>query len=247
MKFTILRFETIGSTNTEALNQAKQGAPEGLCVVARQQTAGRGRHGRVWISEKDTGLYFSILLRPKIETRFLPLLTLMSAVAISDVLKELYNFEPDIKWANDIHIKNKKICGILAEMIETKKGLAIVVGIGVNLKSTNFPIELNRIATSIEEEIERNVNVEELLENLTKKISYYYEIFTGADGAETIRQEWTKHSSYAFGKKVRITLENETIFGETRGLEENGALRVEMETGEIKTIQAGDVEMLRKI
>jgi len=247
MKFTILRFESIGSTNTEAANQAKQGANEGLCVVARQQTAGRGRHGRVWISAKDAGLFFSIVLRPKIETRFLPLVTFIATIAVFDVLKEIYNLEPDIKWANDVHIKNKKICGILAEMIETKRDLAIVVGIGVNLKSTNFPPELNAIATSIQEETGKNVNAEELLENLTEKISFYYEIFTSAGGAEKIRYEWTKRSSYAFGKNVRVMLENETIFGETRGLEENGALRVETKAGEVKTIQAGDVEMLRKI
>nr|MBA3785726.1 biotin--[acetyl-CoA-carboxylase] ligase [Acidobacteriota bacterium] len=87
MKFTILRFDSINSTNTEALNQAKQGADEGLCVVAKQQTDGRGRHGRTWISEKDAGLYFSLVLRPTIESKFLPLLTLMSAVAVYDVLR----------------------------------------------------------------------------------------------------------------------------------------------------------------
>jgi hypothetical protein len=73
MKFTILRFDSVGSTNTEALNQAKLGAGEGLCIVARRQTAGRGRHGRVWVSEPGAGLYFSLVLRPKIENRFLPL------------------------------------------------------------------------------------------------------------------------------------------------------------------------------
>ncbi len=87
MNFTILRFDSIESTNTEAVRQAKIGADEGLCIVARQQTKGRGRHGRVWVSEKDAGLYFSIVLRPKIETRFLPLLTLMSAIAVADVLR----------------------------------------------------------------------------------------------------------------------------------------------------------------
>ena len=83
MNFTILRFDSIGSTNTEALNQAKQGAAEGLCVVADAQTSGRGRHGRTWVSTRDSGLYFSIVLRPKIEIKFLPLLTLMSAVVVA--------------------------------------------------------------------------------------------------------------------------------------------------------------------
>src|SRR3712207_5305830 len=109
MNFTILRFETIGSTNTEALEQARRGADEGLCVVARQQTAGRGRHGRVWISEAGAGLFFSLVLRPKIETRFLPLITLMAAIAVHDALEENFALDCDIKWANDVHVGSKKI------------------------------------------------------------------------------------------------------------------------------------------
>ncbi len=121
MNFTILRFDSIESTNTEAVRQAKIGADEGLCIFARQQTKGRGRHGRVWISAKDAGLYFSIILRPQIELKFLPLLTLMSAVVVTEVLQELYKLKTDIKWANDVHVGGKKICGVLAEMAETKK------------------------------------------------------------------------------------------------------------------------------
>jgi len=247
MKFTILRFDSIGSTNTEALRQAKLGAEEGLCVIARQQTEGRGRHGRVWISENDAGLYFSVVLRPPVENKFLPLLTLMSAVAVYDVLKNFYNLDVDIKWANDVHVRDKKICGILAEMTETTKGLAVVVGIGINLNKNNFPPELSEIATSIEEEIGKTPDIEDLLQNLTRHLSENCEILYGENGAEKIRQEWTRRSSYGFGKAVRVKLENETLTGMTRGIEENGALRVETDDGEIKIIQAGEVERLRKI
>ncbi len=247
MNFMILRFDSIESTNTEALRQAKLGADEGLCIVTKEQTRGRGRHGRVWISEKNAGLYFSIILRPKIETRFLPLLTLMSAVAVTDVLRQTFGLNPDIKWANDVHVGGKKICGILAEAIETKKGLAVVVGIGINLKSSNFPLEFSEIATSTEEETGETANVEKLLKNLTAKFANYYEIFKSENGAEKIRQEWTRRSSYAFGKEVRAVLTNETIYGKTCGIEENGALRIQTENRKIKIIQAGEVEMLRKI
>ncbi len=246
MNFTILRFDSIGSTNTEALNQAKQGAEEGLCVVAKAQTAGRGRHGRIWVSARDAGLYFSIVLRPKIELKFLPLLTLMSAVVVTEVLQELCGLQPDIKWANDVHVNGKKICGILAETAETKKGLAIVVGIGINLSSENFPPELRETATSIEAETGAKPNAEDVLQNLTKQFAKFYRIFSGADGAEKICEEWAKKSSYFFGKSVRVDLENETIFGKTCGIEETGALRVRTDAGEIKIVQAGDVEMLRK-
>ena len=247
MNFTILRFDSLDSTNSEAVSQAKRGADEGLCVVAKQQTAGKGRHGRTWISPENAGLYFSIVLRPKIETKFLPLLTLMSAIVVFDVLSESYNLKPDIKWANDVHIDGKKICGILAEAFETTKGLAVIVGIGINLKSSNFPTKLNDIATSIEEETNEQANVENLLENLTAKFSGFYESLNNENGAENIRNQWTKRSSYAFNKEVKAILSNETIFGKTCGIEENGALRIMQADGEIRVIQAGDIEMLRKI
>jgi len=245
MNFTILRFETIESTNSEALNQAKRGADEGLSVVARRQTAGRGRHGRVWISEKDAGLFFSIVLRPRTEMRFLPLVTLMSAVAVHDTLETLYCIDCDIKWVNDIHVSGKKICGILAETTETSKGLAVVVGIGINLRSSNFPPEIAETATSVEAETGNAPNAENLLPKLTFFLAKYCDILYGANGAEKIRAEWTQRSSYAFGKNVRVVIENETIHGITQGIEENGALRVELETGEIRTVHAGDVENLR--
>lgn len=247
MKFTILRFDSIGSTNTEALKQAKLGAGEGLCVVARQQTAGRGRHGRIWISERDAGLYLSLVLRPKIENRFLPLITLTAAVAVCDTLAELYPLKPDIKWANDIHVNDKKICGILAEMAEANGNLAIAVGIGINLKSSNFPPELAETATSVETETMRIPDADALLQTLTGRFAEYYLVLSGKNGAEKIRREWARRSSYFEGKSVKAQLENETITGTTRGLEENGALRVETAAGEIKIIQAGDVEMLRKV
>ena len=246
MNFTIFRFESLGSTNAEAVKQAKRGADEGLCIVAEQQTQGRGRHGRHWISEKGAGLYFSIVLRPKIEMRFVPLLTLMSAVVVAEVLRKLYALHPDIKWVNDIHINDKKICGILAEAVETPRGLAVIVGIGINLKSSNVSSELTETAASIETETNEPPDVEILLENLTAEIARFYEMFSGENGAEKIRQEWTRRSSYASGKEVKAVLTGETICGVTCGIEENGALRIKQSNGEIKIIQAGDVERLRK-
>ena len=247
MNFTILKFDEIDSTNTEALNQAKRGADEGLCVVARQQIAGRGRHGRVWISPRDAGLYFSVVLRPRIETRILPLLTLMCAVAVHDALEEIFQIDCDIKWANDVHVRDKKICGILAETAETSKGLAIVAGIGINLNSSNFPPELEEIATSIEAETGKTPDAEILLQALTRFLSFYYELLNGAGGDASIRAAWAEKSSYFEGKSVKVTLANETICGTTRGIEDDGALRVELSAGEIKIIHAGEVERIRKV
>ena len=242
MDFTILSFEKIDSTNTEAIKQAKQGADEGLCIIADEQTQGRGRYGRTWISPKNSGLYFSFILRPKIEIRFLPLITLMSAVAVHDAIEETYKIDCDIKWVNDIHTNEKKICGILAETTETKHGLAVIVGIGINLTSANFPPEVAETATSIEAETGLKPSKTELLPALTSHLEKFCSMLYR--NPAQIRHEWSKRSSYAFDKKIKVILENKILEGLTCGIEENGALRLRL-YGEIKIINAGEVERLR--
>jgi BirA family biotin operon repressor/biotin-[acetyl-CoA-carboxylase] ligase len=243
MNFTVLRFDSIGSTNDEALRQVKAGAAEGLCIVAKQQTAGRGRQGRNWVSNEDSGLYFSIVLRPDLDTQFLPLITLMTGVAVHDTLQE-FGLQPDIKWVNDVLIGEKKIAGILAEATETSAGLAVVVGIGINVTSANFPDELAETATSIKAETEFPVTFSELEQSLTKYLGYFYHILN-TDGPSRIPDEWRKRSSYFSGKHVRLVLPNETFDGVTDGLEPTGALRVRTPDGELKIVNAGDVERLR--
>ena len=254
MNINILTFDTIDSTNTEALKQARLGADEGLCIIARQQTAGRGRHGRTWVSEPDAGLYFSIVLRPKIEMQYLPLITLMTGVAVCDMLDEL-GIDADIKWVNDLHVDGRKIGGILAETTDTPKGLAVIVGIGINIKSSNFPSEIDDTATSIEEQLSvppavagglmRPPSASQLAESLTKFLTYFYTVLQGENGPSNIIDEWRKRSTYFSGKPVRVVLENETLEGVTDGLESNGALRVRRNDGSLTIVNAGDVEQLR--
>ena len=243
MNITVLTFDSLDSTNTEALKQARQGANEGLCIVARQQTAGRGRRGRTWASAKDKGLYFSIILRPRVEAKYLTLITLMSGIAVYDTLHDL-GLKPDIKWVNDILINEKKIAGILAETTETEKGLAVVVGIGINLKTSNFPPEIFAAATSVDQHVGQTPTTGQLTDDLTKHLKVFYEILESDSGSEKVIAEWRKRSSYFSGKGVRITLENEAITGVTGGLEPNGALRVVTEDG-LRVVQAGDVQLLR--
>ncbi len=149
IQFVTHIFDSLESTNTEALRQARLGANEGTCIIAREQSSGRGRHGRTWVSPKNAGLYFSIVLRPRLQPQFLPLITLMAGVAVHDMLQE-YGMKPDIKWVNDVLVGDRKIAGILAETVETEGGIAVVVGIGINLTSRSFPPEITDTATSIE-------------------------------------------------------------------------------------------------
>ena len=244
MKLTITRFDQLDSTNTEALKQARLGAEEGHCVVARQQTAGRGRHGRTWISPEGAGLYFSIVLRPKIEPKHLTLITLMAGVAVHDTLAE-FGLEPDIKWVNDLLVNEKKIAGILAETTETDTGLAVVVGIGINIKSSNFPPEIAETATSLENESDRTVTFSSLEETLIRSFACLYEMLQRPDGTAEILKEWQRRSSYFSGKEVAVRLANETFTGTTDGLEPSGALRVLKPDGEVVAVTAGEVERLR--
>ncbi|MBP9664093.1 MAG: biotin--[acetyl-CoA-carboxylase] ligase, partial [Pyrinomonadaceae bacterium] len=203
MHITILRFDTLGSTNDEAANHARKGADEGLCIIARQQTAGRGRHGRSWASEPDAGLYFSIVLRPKIGREQLGLITLMAGVAVHDTLYEL-GLSPDIKWVNDLLVNEKKISGILAEAVETPTGLAVILGIGINLTSGNFPDEIAETATSIASELSVGVSAPEVESALVKFLTYWYEMTQ--DDLSSVVAEWQRRSTYAHGKQVRVTL-----------------------------------------
>jgi BirA family biotin operon repressor/biotin-[acetyl-CoA-carboxylase] ligase len=242
MNITILRFDTIDSTNTEALKQVRAGADEGLCVVARQQTAGRGRHGREWVSEKDAGLYFSIVLKPTIDIRFLPLTTLLAGVAVHATLADT-GLLPDIKWVNDILVNEKKIAGILAETTDTPDGLAVVVGVGVNLRSTNFSAELAATATSIEEA--GGVITFDIIDRLTGHVAHFYEQLGKSDGPAAIIDEWRQRSTYFSGKRVRVAVGSDLLTGVTDGLEANGALRLRKDDGAVALVQTGDVERLR--
>lgn len=243
MNLTILRFDTLDSTNTEALNEARRGAAEGLVVTARRQTAGRGRHGRAWASDENAGLYVSIVLRPRVDPRRFPLLTLMTSVAVVDLLRERFGLAPDIKWVNDVHVGGRKICGILAEMTETINGTAIVVGVGINLTSSCFPPEIAEIATSIGAETGSPTTPDEALDAFLGFFGYFYDRFSEDPGF--VIGEWAARSSYFRGRTVRAVSGGETLEGVTDGLEANGALRIRTSSGEVKIIEAGDIERIR--
>jgi BirA family biotin operon repressor/biotin-[acetyl-CoA-carboxylase] ligase len=244
---TILRFDSLPSTNTEAARQASLGAREGLCVVAREQTAGRGRRERAWVSPKDSGLYFSIVLRPRTDAREWPLITLAAAVAVRDALEEACALQADIKWPNDLLARGRKLCGILAEAVEGARGRAVVLGIGVNLTNRAFPPEILALATSVEEETGRAPDPEQLLASVTRQLSRRYEELHAAGGAAHILREWEARSTYARGRRVRVALAEETFEGATRGLEPDGALRVETGDGRMRIVRAGDVTALREV
>ncbi len=247
LHINILRFDSLPSTNTEAARQAAQGAPAGLCIVAREQTAGRGRQARTWVSPLDAGLYFSIVLRPRLEIQLWPLITLAAALAVRTALTAACALTPDIKWPNDLLAGGRKLCGILAEVCDTTRDRACIVGIGINLSDAAFPPELRPIATSVAGATGRVPDREALLAALVPRLARRYAQLHEACGPADTINAWCAASSYAQDKRVRVETGAETFTGTTRGLEPDGALRVETDAGEIKLIRAGDVHALRAI
>ena len=242
LKPTVLRFESLPSTNTELARLASEGAPEGVSVVADEQTAGRGRLQRAWSSPKGAGLYFSLLLRPTIPQNYWPLITFMAAIAVGDALREAAGLETDIKWPNDLLSGERKICGILSEAMDTPAGRAVILGIGINLTQSAFPPELENVATSVAEASGRPVEREQILAALLDALSRWYALL---ENPAQIVDAWSNRSSYAIGKLVQVSNGDDVWQGTTCGVEPDGALRLRTSSGEIKIVRAGDVYSIR--
>lgn len=242
LKPKVLRFESLPSTNTELARLASEGAPEGVSVLADEQTAGRGRLQRAWSSPRGAGLYFSMLLRPTVPQNCWPLITFMAALAVGDALREACALETDIKWPNDILSGERKICGILAEAIDNSAGRAVILGIGINLTQNAFPPELANVATSVSEATGRAPDREQILAALLDALSRWYPKL--ADAGQIV-DAWSNRSSYAIGKLVQVSNGDDVWQGTTCGVEPDGALRLRTSSGEIKLIRAGDVYSIR--
>jgi len=245
LKPKILRFESLPSTNSELARLACEGGEEGLAIVADEQTAGRGRLQRAWSSPKGAGLYFSILLRPEMPTNQWPLITLMAALAVGDALNEGGGVTTDIKWPNDLLSGERKICGILAEAIETPVGRAVIVGIGINLTNAAFPSELSDVATSVSEASGQDPEREAILAALLRALSRWYSLLNEPGGREKIVAAWSSRSSYATGKLVQVSNGDDVWQGTTCGVEPDGSLRLDTGNGEVKLVRAGDVYKVR--
>lgn len=238
----IFHFFKADSTNTIAMQLGEQGEPHGTLVIAEEQTAGRGRAGRSWTSEKSAGVTCSILLRPQIPPAYAPLLTIVAGLAARDAAAEDLNAIPDIRWPNDLLVRGKKFCGILTEMhAEPDRVHYAVVGIGMNVNQTKMPPDLADTATSLRIESGKTHSRLDLLIRLLRHLDRYYNQFL-AEGAAPILRRFSQVSSYFEGKRVQITTSSETFTGTTAGLEASGVLRVSRDDGRgVEAVLSGDV------
>lgn len=237
----VYHFFKTDSTNRVALELGHADEPHGTIVLAEEQTAGRGRAGRSWHSEKSSGIYVTVLLRPPISPADAPLLTLLAGLAVRGAIAEQTGVECDVRWPNDLLIGGKKVCGILTEMYaEPDQVRFVIVGIGMNVNHAGFPKELETIATSLRMETGKQQSRLELLVKTLRALERHYNRFL-AEGSRPVLEEFSRMSSYARGKRVRIATSNETYVGTTAGLEANGLLRVEREDGRTSVVVSGDV------
>jgi BirA family biotin operon repressor/biotin-[acetyl-CoA-carboxylase] ligase len=237
----IVHFFRTESTNTAALEQAAKGAAHGTVVVAEEQTAGRGRFGRSWYSEKSSGIYASVILRPPLAPAVAPVLTLMAAVAAHQAISTTTGLPADIRWPNDVLVDGKKVCGILTEMsAEVDRLHAVVLGIGINVNHREMPSELKSIATSLRIEAGKTISRAQILVALLKELERKYHLLLD-EGSAAIARRWAAASTFAEGKRVRVLSGTGEFVATTIGLESNGALRLRREDGREELLVSGEV------
>ncbi len=245
---SVVSFPEVDSTNVQLRRLAEDGALEGTVVVADRQSAGRGRLGRRWESPFGVNLYCSILLRPQIPVQQASQLTFLSAVAVAETLNKVCHMSAKVKWPNDILIDGAKISGLLNEMnAETEQIHFVILGIGINLNMTadQFPDELKYPATSAFLETGETVNRLVFLQELLQCLDRYYSEFL-TDGFIPIRRRW-ENLCNMMNMHVEIEQGHGSICGTVVGLDPEGALRVQLDNGQMERILAGDVTPVDKI
>jgi len=235
-------FNELDSTNSHARRLAEEGAPEGVVVIAEQQSHGRGRLGRHWVSPPYANLYLTVILRPRLPPAEASQITLMAAIALADAVVSVVAERPAIKWPNDILVNGKKLAGVLTESsCHSDRIDYVILGIGVNVNFPRafMPDELRERATSLMEAGGKWVSREAFLRRLIQGLDRCYEILEES-GFGALAPRWEDYFGQR-GKKVRAEMVDEVVLGRAMGIDHDGALLVKDERGELKRIIAGDV------
>ncbi|MFY0543096.1 biotin--[acetyl-CoA-carboxylase] ligase [Brevibacillus sp. H7] len=240
---TIYAHDTVVSTQLLAHEAASKGAPEGTIVLAEQQIGGKGRLGRAWHSPKGTGIWMSLIIRPAIPLPKTPQMTLLTAVTVAKTIRKTADVPVLIKWPNDIFIEDKKVCGILTELnAESDRVNYLVIGIGINVNSveSDFPEDLQDVATSLRiasgEPIRRAAFIQTFCRVFEEEYDHYLQ-----HGFERAKREWETYS-YSIGRQVTVRTLHTTLEGRAVGLDEEGVLIVEDADGNRHKVYSADVE-----
>ena len=241
----VIYFNSLESTNKTAKEVAAVN-DEGTVVVAEQQTKGRGRLGREWISPNRKGLYFSVILKPDTDPTKVAKLTLMGAAAVNRGLLDM-GMESQIKWPNDIVIKGKKVAGILTEMnceLGTINHIVIGIGINVNQSRDEIPYELRDRATSLLIEGNRAINRKELFAAVLNRLDEFYLDFMDEENTDRVL-EICRDNSAVIGKDVLVIQGENSRKGHVVGINHDGELQVRFDTG-LEAIFSGEVSIRKE-
>ncbi len=231
-------YQSTGSTMDDVAEWARDGADEGVVVVAETQSASRGRLGRRWISDEGN-LYFSVLFRPEPET--LPLLSPLAGVAVARSIRQVAGLYPTIKWPNDIMIEGRKVAGILAESALSGSQIQhAVVGVGVNVAlDVSADPEIAATATSLNHASGSDVDRAELLRRILQHMdALYLELRRGRSPIA----EWRRWLD-TLGQQVTVNHHGATDTGLAEEIDEHGNLLLRADTGELLTLTAGDITL----
>lgn len=235
-------YKTVTSTNDLAKQYALDLKPEGTVIVAREQTAGRGRKGRSFYSPMSTGVYISVLLRPELTAEKTLYITTAAAVAVAKAIEKISGKEAKIKWVNDIFVDGKKVCGILTEGaidFETGKMQYAVLGIGVNIKKpeNDFPSEIQNIAGSVFDTTDKEVSSIIVAEILNNFMNYYKNL-----ASKPFYEEYKKRM-FLIGKQLTVYSGKDSYPAVAIDLDEELSLVVKDENGNIKKLNTGEVSI----
>ena len=247
----IVRLGAIESTSSTALQLGRQGAAAGTVVMAESQTGGRGRLNRNWLSPPETGLYFSIILRPLLDPVDLPKITLAAGVAVCKAIEDELCLKPTIKWPNDILLDDRKVGGILSEagpIEQTSSGqqTLVVVGIGLNIKKPagGFPPELLGKATALADHLDKAVVGEDLVLPIADDLDRQVALLEQGE-FQKILDQWQQRDGIRGRKLTWVTPLGEKVIGTSLGPDPDGMLQVKDEHGKIHTVISGDVELVK--
>ncbi len=231
----------VGSTNDTARRLARDGAPEGTVVVAEEQTGGRGRLGRTWLSRKTKDILFSQILRPEVDPAQAPGLNLVVGLAASQAIREVAGIPTDLKWPNDVLTRGGKCCGVLTEMnADPGRVHFVIVGVGINVNGSSLPGAIAGRASTLEQAAGGPVSRPRLVAALLNHLEPLYLVFL-EQGLRPLLERWMAFSSSVRGRPVLVSNLGRSIRGTTAGLSEQGALRVRCEDGTVEEVVAGDV------
>jgi BirA family biotin operon repressor/biotin-[acetyl-CoA-carboxylase] ligase len=237
-------FQETTSTNDVIEKLARDGVAEGVVVFAETQTKGRGRLGRTWHSPARRGLWFSVLLRPKLRPQEITQLTVASATALHRAIAQHTRAKPEIKWPNDLLIKGRKVAGILTELsaeLDCVKHVILGIGVDVNQNAGDFPADLRKRATSLKAETGRAVPRADLAVTILRELDNDYARLTQGRFTE-LADEWEAHCT-TIGREVVIRTGDRHIRGRAESLGEDGALLLRTEHGHVERVIGGDVSL----